>query len=728
MRKIMTVVLASAVVFSMMPGLVASATDPDPATPLWGGGPVSEEPNYEISPRVDGGIVVWADQDAGSLHYRTVQSGISAVVYDEGFSRDPDIAGDLVVWTEFATDADGDVWMKDLGGGLPSEVATSTELDEIRPRTDGDVIAWLEGTDLDGYHVAGTVLSTGVGFQLDSVPGEADSVDVADGLVALSAGGDVYIYDVAADEISDPLNTGGPADAVAIDGDVVVWSDDRSGNRDIYGYDLGTASEFAVCTDPSGQYLPAVSGGLVVWEDDRNGESADVGAYDRDTGMQYLVTDDADFAHISPHTDGSHIVWVDNRNGDVSGEDIWWIGYDTVAPTTTSDLQPSYLGSATITLAAEDNEFGSGVDTTWYKINYVGDWYAGPVTFTRPGKSIPFHFKSYDKVGNLEAYNVEYFDLVSVDTTYTEIAGPNRYDTAVATSEKTFPKGTQRVIITTGENWPDALGGAALAKAKKASVLLTLPSALPESVLEEIDRLNATEAIILGGYNAVSEQVEATLEDKLGADKVTRIEGGDRYETADLVARATRDAMGYSPTKVLVATGENFPDALGASPLAALGPWPLVLAPPDSGLTQGTKDTITYIGAKYGVILGGESAVSTTAEDELKVMLTEDKVQRLSGKDRYETSIECAKFGVSHGLWWDGVAISTGANFPDALAAGMLQGQAGSVLLLTPSDALHGSVAAELTAQRDWIGNVTFLGGTAAVSQDVRAAVAAILK
>ncbi|HSQ22159.1 MAG TPA: cell wall-binding repeat-containing protein, partial [Coriobacteriia bacterium] len=92
------------------------------------------------------------------------------------------------------------------------------------------------------------------------------------------------------------------------------------------------------------------------------------------------------------------------------------------------------------------------------------------------------------------------------------------------------------------------------------------------------------------------------------------------------------------------------------------------------------------------------------------------------------TSIECAKFGVSHGLWWDGVAISTGANFPDALAAGMLQGQAGSVLLLTPSDALHSSVAAELTAQRDWIGNVTFLGGTAAVSQDVRDAVAAILK
>ena len=171
MRKIMTVVLASAVVFSMMPGLVASATDPDPATPLWGGGPVSEATNYEISPRVDGGVVVWADQDAGSLHYRSVQSGTAAVVYDEGFSRGPDIAGDLVVWTEFATDADGDVWMKDLSGGLGSEVATSTELDEVRPRTDGDVIAWLEGTDLDGYHVAGTVLSTGAGFQLERLQG-----------------------------------------------------------------------------------------------------------------------------------------------------------------------------------------------------------------------------------------------------------------------------------------------------------------------------------------------------------------------------------------------------------------------------------------------------------------------------------------------------------------------------------------------------------------------------
>ena len=57
----------------------------------------------------------------------------------------------------------------------------------------------------------------------------------------------------------------------AISGDIVVWSDDRSGNRDIYGYDLSTDTEFSICTDPEWQSSPAISGDIVVWQDNRNG-------------------------------------------------------------------------------------------------------------------------------------------------------------------------------------------------------------------------------------------------------------------------------------------------------------------------------------------------------------------------------------------------------------------------------------------------------------------------
>ena len=57
----------------------------------------------------------------------------------------------------------------------------------------------------------------------------------------------------------------------AVSGDIVVWIDERNGNKDIYGFNLATDTEFAVCTDPADQLEPAISGDIVVWTDERNG-------------------------------------------------------------------------------------------------------------------------------------------------------------------------------------------------------------------------------------------------------------------------------------------------------------------------------------------------------------------------------------------------------------------------------------------------------------------------
>ncbi|MDA3936383.1 MAG: cell wall-binding repeat-containing protein, partial [Actinomycetota bacterium] len=78
-------------------------------------------------------------------------------------------------------------------------------------------------------------------------------------------------------------------------------------------------------------------------------------------------------------------------------------------------------------------------------------------------------------------------------------------------------------------------------------------------------------------------------------------------------------------------------------------------------------------------------------------------------------------------LAWNGLALSTGQNFPDALAGGVLAARNGSVMLLTASTALPADVGAKLTAERDWIEDVYYLGGLSAISQDVRDAVADIL-
>jgi putative cell wall-binding protein len=309
-----------------------------------------------------------------------------------------------------------------------------------------------------------------------------------------------------------------------------------------------------------------------------------------------------------------------------------------------------------------------------------------------------------------------------------ELAGATRYETAIAASQEAFPNGADTVVIATGENWPDALGGAALAGAYDAPILLTLTATLPDAVAAEIDRLGASDAIILGGPGAVAPAVETALATKLGATNVRRLGGPTRYETAELIARAVKSEVGddYEGT-AFVATGLNFPDALAGSPLAAAGPWPIFLAPA-TGMTPSTLATMNDIGVTDVLILGGTGVVSQAIEDGFAAGVA-GEVTRLAGPTRYETAVEVASFGVDEAnLRWNGVALATGENFPDALAGGPVQGRARSVMLLTHTSFLTPATGSALEDEARDIATVRFLGGPGAIAQDVRDSVRAILE
>jgi putative cell wall-binding protein len=313
-----------------------------------------------------------------------------------------------------------------------------------------------------------------------------------------------------------------------------------------------------------------------------------------------------------------------------------------------------------------------------------------------------------------------------VGPTVVNIAGASRIGTAVEASKLAFPAGSEYVVIATARNWPDALGGSALAGALDAPILLTEPTWLPPAVSDEITRLNATHAIILGGTGAVSDAVSREIA-ALPGMTVERIAGASRYATANLVAARTIGELGdaYDGT-AFVATGANFPDALGASPIAAANGWPIYLANPSQGANDAMVSSMRSAGVTEAVILGGTGAVSLPVESDLWTLGT---VTRLAGTSRYDTAVKVASYGVSYGgLGYDRVAIATGENFPDALAGGVLQGKSGSVLLLTPTASLNPAVAALLTAEKQNIHEVRFLGGTGAVFQVVRDRVSGILQ
>ena len=302
------------------------------------------------------------------------------------------------------------------------------------------------------------------------------------------------------------------------------------------------------------------------------------------------------------------------------------------------------------------------------------------------------------------------------------VAGTDRYATALQASTNAFAGGAPAVVLATGANWPDALGGSALAGAVRGPLLLTTPTRLPDAVRAEIARLGASRVYILGGTAAVASTVESDLVGMLGRSGVVRLGGPDRYETARLVADETIRVLGggYSGD-ALVATGANFPDATGGAALAAALGRPILLANPGSGAV--------YVPAATGrvTILGGTAAVSSGVEQTLKASLGGSNVARAGGANRYETAVLVAGVGVAGGMSWDGVGIATGANFPDALAGGAMLGARGSVMLLTLPTVLSAEAEAAIVANRDGIETVFIFGGVNAVSAAVEDAVRAAL-
>lgn len=124
----------------------------------------------------------------------------------------------------------------------------------------------------------------------------------------------------------------------------------------------------------------------------------------------------------------------------------------------------------------------------------------------------------------------------------------------------------------------------------------------------------------------------------------TRLEGADRYATAIEVSNENFDPK--DADTVVIVGGEALMDGLSSVPLAAAKNAPILLSHPKSGLNDATLNEISRacrdLNRKTVYVVGGENSVPEKAVKQL-----EDRfgavVVRLSGSDRYDTSLEVAK-------------------------------------------------------------------------------------
>lgn len=233
------------------------------------------------------------------------------------------------------------------------------------------------------------------------------------------------------------------------------------------------------------------------------------------------------------------------------------------------------------------------------------------------------------------------------------ISGKNRYETAIKVSKGYTSSKT--VVLASGEKYTDELTATVLANKLNAPLLLTMKDNIPTNVLEEIQRLGATNIIIIGGNGTISKLAEK----QLSKYTVDRIGGTDRYETAVLIGNKVRTLTGNSKTAILV-DGTNFPDAIAMTSMAVEEGIPILLTNPNN-LTSITNEAISKWKVNKIVIGGGSASVSNSIETSLRKIVD---VERIAGSNRYETSVLVAKKVYSNP---NHIVIASGETFPDAI-------------------------------------------------------------
>lgn len=211
----------------------------------------------------------------------------------------------------------------------------------------------------------------------------------------------------------------------------------------------------------------------------------------------------------------------------------------------------------------------------------------------------------------------------------------------------------------------------------------------------------------LGSIIALTLALEITFASQVGAVNLSkRLSGTNRYETGSKIVREGWKNSNYA----IIASGEGFADALCSAPLAKKYNAPILLTG-KAKLDLNTKNELKRLNVKNVFIVGGTGVISENIKDELTNMNI--KITRISGKDRFETSVQVAKNLDDS----NGVVITNGFGFADALSIAPVAAEKGMPILLTDKKDLPNEVK-ELLKNRVY--NISYIvGGNGVVSDKI---------
>ena len=314
--------------------------------------------------------------------------------------------------------------------------------------------------------------------------------------------------------------------------------------------------------------------------------------------------------------------------------------------------------------------------------------------------------------------------------TVNRVAGANRYQTSALIAEAKYPSGVpgNNVVLATGVNFPDALAGNYLAGQLGAPILLTPPTTgdpAYSTVTGALSKLlpgPIRQVTILGGTSAVGADVASDLQSK--GYLVSRIGGATRYDTAQMVDTQSGQTPGKgtsgNPTAIL-ATGQNFPDALAGGPLAWKQKFPIVLTDgTKSTLSPQAQSTLTTDKIQNVVIMGGSAAINPGINTSLAALgIKIDK--QFAGADRTDTAAQLASYAQStYGFGTSSLILASGQSFADALSAGPWGGDPQDIYLTATADTIGTYTTNAIKALSGTLTTLNIAGGTSAVDSNAQ--------
>ncbi|WP_139625967.1 cell wall-binding repeat-containing protein, partial [Clostridioides difficile] len=201
--------------------------------------------------------------------------------------------------------------------------------------------------------------------------------------------------------------------------------------------------------------------------------------------------------------------------------------------------------------------------------------------------------------------------------------------------------------------------------------------------------------------------------------KINSLVGSDRYATSIKISKQGWD----NANNVVLINNSSIADALSATPFAKVKNAPILLTQNNS-LNQLTENEISRLGAKNIYIIGGFNSIDASIENYLK-----DKglnTIRISGNDRYDTSINLAKELNKENKLSKLVLVNGEKGLADAVSMGAISAKEKMLILLTNQNDDMKEIE-ELIDNKD-ISKSYVVGGESLFNKDIEDKLPSVIK